>query len=167
MLIVFSIIAVCAVLGTAVMLIMWLRDRGSGRRKKALICLAIALVALFGILSCDDGDDNESADVQQTHVTYAPVESTPTPAVQTPTPEPTAASAAANDSGTGSSSAASSGSTGIDQIDGKYVASKSSNKYHYPSCGSAGNILKENQIWFSSADEAATQGYSPCGRCKP
>lgn len=166
MLIIFSIIAVCAVLGAAAMLIMWLRDRGSGRRKKALICLAIALVALFGILSCDDGGDNESADVQQTHVTYAPVESTPTPAVQTPAPEPTAASGANND-GDGSSPPASSGSTGIDQVNGKYVASKSSNKYHYPSCGSAGNILKENQIWFSSADEAAAQGYSPCGRCKP
>lgn len=167
MLIVFSLIAVCAVLGAAVMLIMWLRDRGSGRRKKALICLAIALVALFGIVSCDDGDDNESADVQQTHVTYAPVESTPTPAVQTQTPESTAAPAAVNNDGDSSSSPASSGSTGIDQVNGKYVASKSSTKYHYPSCGSAGNILKENQIWFSSADEAAAQGYSPCGRCKP
>lgn len=154
MVIVFSVIGICAVIGTAVMLVIWRKNRGNGYWKKALICLAIAAVALFGILSCD-GEDNESADVQQTHVTCPPEESTPTPAVQAPTPEPTAT----NNDGDGSA--------GTGGVDGTYVASKSSDKYHYPSCGSAGNILSENQIWFSSADEAEAQGYSPCGRCKP
>ena len=48
-----------------------------------------------------------------------------------------------------------------------YVGSKKSDKYHYPTCTSAKRILTENEIWFSSAEDAQSKGYSPCRVCKP
>jgi len=50
---------------------------------------------------------------------------------------------------------------------GVFVGSINSDKYHYPSCGSAKNIHTENEIWFSSSADARAQGYVPCGRCNP
>jgi endonuclease YncB( thermonuclease family) len=50
---------------------------------------------------------------------------------------------------------------------GKYVGSIESDKYHYPSCRWAEKILKENEIWFDTIEEAKEQGYQPCGVCKP
>lgn len=49
----------------------------------------------------------------------------------------------------------------------KYVGSKKSDKYHYPDCRWAKKILPENEIWFSSSDEARAAGYVPCGVCNP
>lgn len=48
-----------------------------------------------------------------------------------------------------------------------FVGSIKSDKYHYPSCGSAKNIHPENEIWFSSSADARSHGYVPCGRCHP
>jgi micrococcal nuclease len=48
-----------------------------------------------------------------------------------------------------------------------YVGSKNSDKYHYPDCEWAQKILPENQVWFSSANDAITQGYQPCKVCHP
>ncbi len=50
---------------------------------------------------------------------------------------------------------------------GQFVGSTKSDKYHYPSCRWAEKILPENQIWFSSSEEARTAGYVPCGVCHP
>ncbi|MDO9334438.1 MAG: thermonuclease family protein [Dehalococcoidales bacterium] len=49
----------------------------------------------------------------------------------------------------------------------KYVGSKSSDKYHIPSCTWAKKINPENEVWFNSATDAKLNGYSPCGVCKP
>lgn len=48
-----------------------------------------------------------------------------------------------------------------------FIGSIKSDKYHYPSCGSAKNIHPENEIWFSSSEDARSHGYVPCGRCHP
>jgi endonuclease YncB( thermonuclease family) len=48
-----------------------------------------------------------------------------------------------------------------------YVGSKNSDVYHYPSCQYVDNILPENKIWFSSAQDAINHGYRPCKVCKP
>ena len=48
-----------------------------------------------------------------------------------------------------------------------FVGSIKSDKYHYPSCGSAKNIHPENEIWFSSSEDARSHGYVPCARCNP
>jgi len=46
---------------------------------------------------------------------------------------------------------------------GKFVGSINSNKYHWPDCPSAKKISEENQIWFSSEEEAQSAGYIRCG----
>ncbi len=48
-----------------------------------------------------------------------------------------------------------------------YVGSKTSNKYHYPSCKWAKTIKPSKLIVFHSAAEAQELGYSPCPVCKP
>ena len=50
---------------------------------------------------------------------------------------------------------------------GSYVGSVDSNKYHYPSCRWAKEIIKQNEIWFDSKSDAAAHGYVPCKVCKP
>lgn len=47
-----------------------------------------------------------------------------------------------------------------------YVGSIGSDKYHDPDCRWAKKILPENEIWFSSKEEAQAAGYSPCGTCQ-
>jgi len=41
------------------------------------------------------------------------------------------------------------------------VGSRNSDKYHLPDCSWADRIKKENQIWFSTAEEAEKIGYKP------
>lgn len=48
-----------------------------------------------------------------------------------------------------------------------YVGSIKSNKYHYPDCRAAKKIKPENEIWFSSSEDARAHGYEPCGICNP
>ena|GEM_PF-6648136 len=50
---------------------------------------------------------------------------------------------------------------------GIYVGSKKSKKYHYPSCVWAQQIVADNEIWFSSSEEAKSGGYIPCKVCSP
>lgn len=50
---------------------------------------------------------------------------------------------------------------------GAFVGSAGSDKYHYPTCRYASNILEKNEIWFKDAEEAKAAGYKPCGTCKP
>jgi len=52
-------------------------------------------------------------------------------------------------------------------LDYKYVGSKNSNKYHYPTCRAAQKIKPENLVTFKSAKEAQAAGYVPCKVCKP
>jgi len=49
---------------------------------------------------------------------------------------------------------------------GEVVASKNSDKYHYPWCSGAERIKEENQVWFASTDEARVAGHVPAGNCK-
>jgi len=49
----------------------------------------------------------------------------------------------------------------------RYVGSKNSNVYHYPSCEWAQRIKPENEIWFSNIMEARARGYYPCRVCNP
>jgi competence protein ComEC len=49
----------------------------------------------------------------------------------------------------------------------QFVGSTKSNKYHYPSCSAAKKIKPENEIWFTSSEDARTHGYVPCGICHP
>lgn len=46
-----------------------------------------------------------------------------------------------------------------------FVASKSSNKYHLPTCPYASKIKKENQICFSSEEQALQKGFQKAKCC--
>ena len=52
-------------------------------------------------------------------------------------------------------------------VDYKYVGSKKSDKYHYPSCRWAKKIRPYNLVTFRSAKEAQEAGYVPCKICRP
>ena len=52
-------------------------------------------------------------------------------------------------------------------VDYKYVGSKKSDKYHYPSCRWAKKIKPYNLVTVQSAKEAQKAGYVPCKVCKP
>jgi len=49
---------------------------------------------------------------------------------------------------------------------GFLVASKSGQKYHFPSCAGAAQIADKNKIWFSSYEEAQKAGYTKATNCK-
>jgi micrococcal nuclease len=49
----------------------------------------------------------------------------------------------------------------------KFVGSIKSDKYHYPDCQWAKKIKPENEIWFTSSEDAGSQHYVPCGVCHP
>lgn len=51
--------------------------------------------------------------------------------------------------------------------EGQFVGSIKSDKYHYPNCRHAKNILPANEIWFKDVKDAKNQKYEPCGTCKP
>jgi hypothetical protein len=49
----------------------------------------------------------------------------------------------------------------------EFVGSKTSNKYHYPTCKWVKEIVPWKVIKFKSAQEAQERGYIPCPLCKP
>jgi len=55
----------------------------------------------------------------------------------------------------------------VPAAEGMFVGSVNSDVYHYPTCTYAQRIYPENQIWFSSSDEARAHGYRPCKVCRP
>lgn len=59
------------------------------------------------------------------------------------------------------------GEVGPESSEMKYVGSTKSDKYHYPECRWAGKISPENEIWFSSSQDAKSKGYVSCGVCHP
>jgi hypothetical protein len=54
------------------------------------------------------------------------------------------------------------------RLDTRVVASKlsTSNKYHYTWCSGAKRIKEENKLWFNSAQEAESRGYTLAGNCQ-
>lgn len=50
----------------------------------------------------------------------------------------------------------------------EYVINKSSKKFHLPTCASVSKIAEKNrEDVTASREELITDGYSPCGSCKP
>jgi methylphosphotriester-DNA--protein-cysteine methyltransferase len=49
----------------------------------------------------------------------------------------------------------------------KVIASKEGEKYHLSTCGTAKNIKAENLVNYESAIDAAKDGKTACGVCKP
>ena len=51
--------------------------------------------------------------------------------------------------------------------DGSLVGNATSRKYHYSCCQWAKEISPENEIGFTSSQDARDQGYVPCKVCRP
>lgn len=51
-------------------------------------------------------------------------------------------------------------------VSGEVIGSKSGKKYYFPWCGTVKRINPENQIKFSSIEEAKAAGFTPGGNCK-
>lgn len=49
---------------------------------------------------------------------------------------------------------------------GQVIGSKNGKKYYFPWCGTVKMIKPENQIKFSSIEEARKAGYLPAANCK-
>jgi hypothetical protein len=49
--------------------------------------------------------------------------------------------------------------------EGNFFASKNGTKYYSTACASGGNIKPENQVWFSTAQDAQAAGYSLATTC--
>lgn len=54
----------------------------------------------------------------------------------------------------------------LGQKEKKYVASKNGKMYYTPNCGGASRIKSENEIWFSSKEDAEKSGYVLSSTCK-
>lgn len=48
-----------------------------------------------------------------------------------------------------------------------YIGNVKTRAFHLPSCSSVTDMKPENRAPLYSRDEAVSQGYHPCGRCKP
>jgi len=56
-------------------------------------------------------------------------------------------------------------STSSTTTSGKFVGSKSGNKYHLSTCHWADKIKSANKVYFSSESEAKKEDYEPCSSC--
>lgn len=58
--------------------------------------------------------------------------------------------------------------TGSEASQAEYILNTNTKKFHYPTCSSVNDMKDKNkQEFFGTRDEAISNGYSPCGRCKP
>ena len=58
--------------------------------------------------------------------------------------------------------------TGSETSQADYILNTNTKKFHYPICSSVNDMKEKNkQEFFGTRDEAISNGYSPCGRCKP
>ena len=49
-----------------------------------------------------------------------------------------------------------------------YIGNKNSKKFHYTYCSSVKKMKDSNKVYLEcTRDEAISDGYSPCGNCKP
>ncbi len=59
------------------------------------------------------------------------------------------------------------GSTISGNENGAYCANKNSGVFHKAECSSVAKMKQENKVYFESSELAISNGYKPCGRCKP
>lgn len=58
--------------------------------------------------------------------------------------------------------------TGSEASQADYILNTNTKKFHYPTCSSVNDMKEKNkQEFFGTRDEAISNGYSPCSRCKP
>lgn len=56
----------------------------------------------------------------------------------------------------------------VDESQFNYILNTNTKKIHYPYCPSVSDMKEKNKRGFNgTVEEAKSQGYTPCGRCKP
>jgi len=50
---------------------------------------------------------------------------------------------------------------------GAFIGNRNSKIYHYPNCKWVAMMDSGNKVWFSTPQEARSQGYVPCRECNP
>ena len=59
-------------------------------------------------------------------------------------------------------------SNDTENVTADYVLNTNTKKFHLPDCDSVSDMKEKNKKYYSgSRDELISQGYSPCGACKP
>lgn len=51
--------------------------------------------------------------------------------------------------------------------DTQFIGNKNTRKFHMPDCSSIKTIKDANKVSFTKREHAVSQGYEPCGSCKP
>lgn len=127
---------------------------------------AVLLVLLLIPSKKDSEPVVEPAPTATVQITVEPTpEPTPKPA-PSPTPAPTPTPAPAPTPSAEAAAAAPQASE-APAPQYNYVASRASDKYHYPSCRWAKKIDEANRIYFASSADAEAAGYTSCGTCNP
>lgn len=57
--------------------------------------------------------------------------------------------------------------TDKNSISAEYCGNKNSKVFHSSSCSSVTKMNASNKVYFSCREDFITQGYKPCGSCKP
>lgn len=100
------------------------------------------------------GNNNSTGENASTSIPSAPVTTTTTPSEKpsaAPAPDPSPVTPPS--------------STATEQT---YILNTNTKKFHYPSCSSVKSMKEENkQEYTGSRNDLISQGYDPCGRCKP
>lgn len=100
------------------------------------------------------GNNNATGENASTSTPSAPVTTTTTPSEKpsaAPAPDPSPVTPPS--------------STATEQT---YILNTNTKKFHYPSCSSVKSMKEENkQEYTGSRNDLISQGYDPCGRCKP
>jgi deoxyribonuclease I len=52
-----------------------------------------------------------------------------------------------------------------DRPDGQIIGNKTSKKYHLPGCPGYNQTAEKNRVYFKTAAEAETAGYTKAGNC--
>lgn len=110
---------------------------------RTMVPVRFAVEALGGGVAWDGG-------TRSVIISSTPNAATPAP---TPTPKPTPSPSPAPAPDIPAKS------------EGMYVGSIQSDKYHKPHCQYVDTILKENEIWFATLEDAIAAGYIACKKC--
>lgn len=108
--------------------------------------------------------NNEDNTIQQENTTIVPTSSSKS---NTSTNSDSMSSSSSSNASDGSNNSSSASSSNINQSK-TYILNTNSKKFHYSGCRSVAKMKEENKDLFTgSRDSIISEGYSPCGICKP
>ena len=126
--------------------------------KKAL-SIILSILIVFTLTGCGDASSEDTASSPEVVINM--------PTDNTVNGYRTKANESSNTSADNiSGDAVSVGSGAQNNISYDYCANKSSKIFHKSSCGSVKNMKNENK-YYADRETLISEGYTPCGSCKP